>query len=104
MTDWPYPICSNQHNPFVIIPFFSSAYRDINDNLNDITFNVPIHMMHIEGMPSNVMRTVALGLKIGTSQIWSALHEINIVDYAPGDPPNAGPVIKQEIPPGEVGL
>lgn len=63
------------------------AGRLVGNDLNDITFFIPVHLMNIEGMTVDVARSIALGLNIGGKKFWSGLHDLTL--QPAGTPPTS---------------
>eukprot|EP00094_Tigriopus_californicus_P011496 TCALIF_11101-PA protein Name:"Protein of unknown function" AED:0.09 eAED:0.09 QI:0/0.77/0.73/0.95/0.48/0.58/46/1495/2737 len=66
------------------------AKRDVNNDVNRIQFQVPVHVLNIDSLTNGITRYLSFGLKIGNKKLWSALHEITIQ--------KADPVVNQEVP------
>ena len=61
------------------------AQRDVNDVSNKIVFSVPIHVMNIDSLPSNVKREIAFSLTVGDTKLWTGMHDVTIL---PAEAPN----------------
>ena len=71
----------------------SSASRDVSLEANKITVHFPIHMMNMLDGPEDGTEQVAIGIKIGSTELWSALHEIDILGLGAGAVGAAQPTI-----------
>lgn len=67
------------------------------DDVNKIKFSIPVHVLNSEAVAANVKRTLGFGLKLGDKKIWSALHEINLLDYKPAADTPQTPTIVSSV-------